>query len=233
MYGFSKSRLQAKSLLPGEAWAEPAGGGAVAAVELARLDGSARLFTALGDDALGHRAYKELRELGVDVAAAFRPEPQRRGLTYLDDSGERTITVIEKKQHPARSDGLPWEELDEIDAIYVCAGGPDAIRAARRARIVVATARELEMLKLARIEFDALVASALDTRERYADGDLDPPPRLVRTAGAGGGAYEPGSGRWDPVELQGTLRDAYGAGDSFAAGLTYALAAGCPVDGAV
>ena len=31
-------------------WAEPAGGGAVAAVQLAKLAGSASFFTALGDD---------------------------------------------------------------------------------------------------------------------------------------------------------------------------------------
>lgn len=217
-----------------EVWAEPAGGGGVAAVELTRLAGSAKLFTALGDDALGHRAHQELRELGVDVEAVFRPAPQRRGFTYLDDSGERTITLIEKKQHPDRSDGLAWEDFDEIDAVYICAGTPDAIRAARQARIVVATARELEMLKHARIELDALVASSLDFSERYSDGELDPSPRLVvRTAGADGGTYEPGNRHWTPAEPAGPPQDAYGAGDSFAAGLTYGLAAGYPVAKAV
>ncbi len=217
-----------------EVWAEPAGGGGVAAVELARLSGHARLFTALGNDALGRRACEELRGLGVSVDATFRPEPQRRGFTYLDDSGERTITVIEKKQHPSRSDELAWDEFGHIDAVYVCAGTPDAIQAARQARIVVATARELEMLKKAHVELDALVASVNDPSEQFSDGGLDPHPRLVvRTAGAEGGTYEPGGGRWTPTPLPGPFCDAYGAGDSFAAGLTYALAASRSVEDAV
>ena len=38
-----------------ERWEEPAGGGAVAAVQLANLNGSVHLFTALGEDELGLR----------------------------------------------------------------------------------------------------------------------------------------------------------------------------------
>ena len=41
-------------------WEAPAGGGAVTAVQLARLAGHATLITALGDDELGHRAADEL-----------------------------------------------------------------------------------------------------------------------------------------------------------------------------
>src|SRR5579871_6355038 len=76
------------------AFEEPAGGGAVAAVQLARLVGEAVLITALGDDELGRRSAERLRELGVDVWAATRAEPTRRALTLLDDAGERTITTI-------------------------------------------------------------------------------------------------------------------------------------------
>ena len=46
-------------------WEEPAGGGAVAAVQLARLAGECLFLTALGDDDLGHRAERELQALGV------------------------------------------------------------------------------------------------------------------------------------------------------------------------
>src|SRR3954451_17149495 len=67
-----------------EAWEEPGGGGAVAAVQLAKLAGSATLFTALGDDRLGHRAYDALTALGVRVETTFRAEPQRRGFVYVD-----------------------------------------------------------------------------------------------------------------------------------------------------
>lgn len=44
----------------GVRWEEPGGGGAVAAVQLARLAGEATFFTAFGDDALGHRAADSL-----------------------------------------------------------------------------------------------------------------------------------------------------------------------------
>src|SRR5580765_8489743 len=53
-------------------WEAPAGGGAVTAVQLAQLAGRATLFTALGDDELGHRAADELGSMGLDVRATFR-----------------------------------------------------------------------------------------------------------------------------------------------------------------
>jgi ribokinase len=61
-----------------ETWQEAAGGGAVAAAQLANLNGSAQLFTSLGDDELGRRAREELAARGVTVHAAAAGEPQRR-----------------------------------------------------------------------------------------------------------------------------------------------------------
>jgi len=60
-----------------ETWEEPGGGGAVAAVQLAKLAGGAVFFTALGNDALGHRAFAELTALGLRVEAAWRDESAR------------------------------------------------------------------------------------------------------------------------------------------------------------
>jgi ribokinase len=77
-----------------------------------------------------------------------------------------------------------------------------------------------------RRELDALVGSSSDVGERYEPGELDPPPRLVvSTSGALGGWAQPG-GPFRAAPLGGPVEDAYGAGDSFAAGLTYALADG-------
>jgi sugar/nucleoside kinase (ribokinase family) len=53
-------------------WEAAAGGGAVIAVQLARLAGGATFFTAFGDDELGHRASTELSAKGLDVRATFR-----------------------------------------------------------------------------------------------------------------------------------------------------------------
>jgi ribokinase len=92
--------------------------------------------------------------------------------------------------------------------------------------VLVATARELPTLRTAGVELDALVASGEDESERYQPGDLEPPPRLVvSTAGALGGWAQPG-GPYKAAASDGPYEDAYGAGDCFAAGLTFALARG-------
>jgi ribokinase len=220
-----------------ETWEEPGGGGAVAAVQLAKLAGDATLYTALGDDELGRRAGRELEELGLRVEAAFRPEPQRRGFVYVDSRGERTITVIGSRLGPSPDDPLAWDELAGVDAVYATAGEPGAIAAARAAGVLVGTARDLPTLRRAGVELDALVGSSSDPGERYEPGDLDPAPRVVvRTAGAAGGTWESRDGRhgaWEATPLPGRIRDAYGCGDSFAAGFTYGLGAGLDVDAAL
>jgi ribokinase len=209
---------------------EPAGGGAVSAVQLAKLAGEATLYTALGDDEFGHRAEDRLRELGLRVRTVWRAEPQRRGFVHLDSNAERTITVIGSRLGPRGDDPLPWHELAETDAVYFTAGDVGAARAARAAGVMVSTARGLDTLAQAGIELDALVSSSRDAGERYDAGDLNPPPRLViRTAGSSGGKFETADGRhgsWGATPPPGPPRDAYGCGDSFAAGVTYGLGAG-------
>jgi ribokinase len=213
-----------------EAWEEPGGGGAVSAVQLARLAGNALFVTALGDDELGHRAYEELERLGVRVEVAWRTEPQRRAFVYVDSAGERTITVIGERLGPRREDPLPWDELGGMDAVYFTAGDAAAARAARAARTLVASARGREVLAEAGVQLDALVSSARDAGERYEPGELEPPPRLVvRTEGQAGGEFVTADGRrgrWPPVAPAGRPADAYGAGDCFAAGLTFGLGQG-------
>ena len=217
-----------------ETWDEPAGGGAVAAVQLANLNGSCRFYTALGDDELGGRAIDELAAYGVTVHAARPAEPTRRALTHVDGNGERTITVLGRKLLPSGEDGeLPWEELARCDAVYFVAGDVPALRAARRARTLVATARELATLQRGDVEIDLLVGSGEDHGERYEPGMLDPEPKIVvTTAGSLGGWIRPG-GPYRAAPLPGPVEDAYGCGDCFAAGTTYGLAEGRPVDEAV
>jgi ribokinase len=211
-----------------ETWQEAAGGGADAAVQLRKLAGSALLITALGDDALGHRALDEVTGRGVRVETVWREEPQRRAVCFLDDAGERTIALLGPKLAPHGSDPLPWHELEQVDGVYFTGGDADAVRAARQAKVLVASARELPVLREARVELDVLVASAADRGEQYAGG-LEPPPRyVVRTEGARGGTVEPG-GRFPPGDVPRSLVDSYGAGDAFAAGLTYGLAGRMPI----
>jgi ribokinase len=220
-----------------ESWAEAAGGGGVASVQLARLAGSCTLFTALGRDDLGDAALAQLAGLGVRVEAVRHVEPQRRGFTFVDTRGERTITIIGEKHIPRGGDSLPWGELADTDAVYFVSGDAAAAKAARRARVLVATARSLPVLREAGVELDALVRSLRDPSERYESGDLQPEPRLVvATSGQEGGSWRASDGRagtYVPAPLPGPIVDAYGAGDSFAAGLTFALGRGDEAEHAV
>ena len=217
-----------------ETWEEPAGGGAVAAVQLANLNGSALLFTALGDDELGRRSRKELESRGVTVHTAQPRSTTRRAFTHVDEVGERTITVLGDKLLPSGEDeSLPWETLAHCDAVYFVSGDVAALRAARRAPVLVATARELPTLRRGDVEIDLLVGSGEDDRERYEPGMLDPAPRIVvTTAGSLGGWVQPG-GPYLAAPVPGPVDDAYGCGDCFAAGIAFALAQGKAVDEAV
>jgi ribokinase len=203
-----------------ETFQEPAGGGSVAAVQLTKLAGGCDFYTALGDDDLGHRAAKRLEQLGLTVHVQWKGAPTRRGFVYLDDAGERTITVIGERLHP-----IGPLEIDH-DCVYFTAGDVAAVQSARRAGVLVATVRAGESLQQAGVELDVLVGSGEDPGERFDQADLEPAPKLVvATAGGLGGWARPG-GPFRAAPLPGDVVDAYGCGDSFAAGLTFALARG-------
>ncbi len=118
-----------------DAFEEPAGGGAVAAVQLARLAGTSSLFTVLGEDETGRASRLRLGELGVRVldepAAKRTLEPAvegkageppgetrgwsreepvaraatRRAVTIVDEQRERTITTFGERLDPAGDSG--------------------------------------------------------------------------------------------------------------------------------
>jgi ribokinase len=212
---------------------EPAGGGAVAAVQLARLAGEAVLVTALGDDDRGHRSVERLRELGVHVWGSRSTAPTRTAITLVDDARERTITTFGSRLEPTIEDAtIPWRELAEMDAVYFTAGDVGALRAARAAGVLVSSPRALHALGDG-IPLDALVLSADDAFERREATLAEQDARLVvLTEGRHGGTYrerDGNSGKWPAAELPGEPRDSYGCGDSFAAGLTYGLGAGLAV----
>lgn len=212
-----------------------AGGGAVVAVQLARLLGRpVPFFTALGRDASGERAAAELTALGLELHVAWREAPSRRAITFVDGDGERTITVIGERLHPGAADPLPWQLLADCDGVFVTAADAEALRLARRARLLAATPRvRLPLLQQSGVQLDALIGSGLDPAERYRPGDLSLEPALViATEGAAGGRVSPGE-RFAAPERQRPVQDTYGAGDSFAAGVTAGLAAGWSVAEAI
>jgi ribokinase len=218
-----------------EWWEEPAGGAAIAAVQALRLGADVELFVAVGADAVGAAAVERFRELGLTVHAVARGA-QRRAFIQLDPTGERTIVTLGERTVPSGADPLPWERLADCDGVYFTGGDAEALRAARAARVLVATPRAGAALGESGVALDVLVRSASDAGEAVGEG-LDPPPRyVVSTSGAEGGRWvgaDDTTGRWRAAELPGPRGDAYGAGDSFAGALTWALATGRDIEGAL
>jgi len=217
---------------------EPAGGGAVAAVQLARLAGEAVLITALGEDELARRSLVRLGELGVKVWAAARPGAEtRKAVTLVDGEGERTITTFGPRLQPRGDDEQsPWHELEGMDAVYFTAGDLGALQAARTARVLVASPRARDALGHG-VALDALVLSGEDAIERReATRAREEAELVVSTEGERGGSYRARtgpSGAWPAASPPADPVDSYGCGDSFAAGLTYGLGAGMTIPGAL
>jgi len=201
-----------------EVWEEPAGGGAVVASQLARLAGGCDFFTALGGDELGHAAESSLRRLGVDVQVEWaETSSTRRAWVHVDRDGERTITVLGDKLLPGAPAGI-----EGYDLVFFVSGTAEALRAARGARFLAATLRELPTLQAAGVPLDLLVGSATDPGERY-EGTIDAATVVLTESEAGGIAN---GERYAAAPLPGPVADSYGAGDSFAAALAFALARG-------
>jgi ribokinase len=201
-----------------EVWSEPAGGGAVVARQLALLAGRCELFTAFGRDEAGRSAARRLAELGIDTHVQHPGSSNtRRAWTHVDGDGERTITVLGDKLLPFGS--LP---LEGYDLVFFVSGDAEALRSARKSRFLATTMREQPLLHEAGVRIDLMAGSANDPREQY-DGSLDV-GLVVQTDGPNGGIAN--GERFDAVEPPGPVVDTYGAGDSFAAALAFALAGG-------
>jgi ribokinase len=212
-----------------------AGGGAVvAAAALAQHGADVVFYGAVGSDAIGEAAVRELTARGITVHAARRPGPTREVLTLLDPRGERTILPIGERIQPEGGDPLEWDRLSTADAVYVTAADAGALEHARAARFVVATPRLREGLERPSVQIDALVFSASDKLEVGWAQQLEPDVRvMVGTEGGDGGRWWGESeGRWAAVPPPGPVRDSYGCGDAFAAGVTYGLAGGRSIAGA-
>jgi ribokinase len=215
----------------GSGFSRAAGGGGVVAGVLAELGAEVDFYTALGDDSHGRAAVEQLLQRGVRMHVVWRQEPTRRAVTLLQDGGERTIVTIGKRLDPLGSDDLDWERLRAADGVYVTAGDADALRRAREAQVVVASPRARIAMRSGASELDAMVFSSHDRDERdWAQRSAEHARLLVATEGAAGGRWWVISeGRWKAVPPPGAVRDAYGCGDSFAAGFTYGLAGGLSV----
>lgn len=201
-----------------DVWSDPAGGGAVVARQLALLAGRCELFTAFGRDEAGRAAVRRLAELGIDTHVQHpNDSPTRRAWTHLDGDGERTITVLGDKLLPYGP--LP---LEDYDLVFFVSGDVEALRSARRSRFVATTMREQPVLHEADVHIDLMSGSANDPTEHY-DGTLDVGV-VVLTDGPNGGTAN--GEHFGAAAAPSPIVDTYGAGDSFAAALAFALARG-------
>ena len=214
---------------------EPAGAGAVIAVQLAQLLGRpVHFFTALGRDSVGEACVQRLKERGIEVHVAWRDGPTRRGISLVDGGGDRGITVIGDRLTPVLSDPLPWDVLQQCDGAFITAADAALVQAARSVPVLAATPRVgLAVLESAGVQIDALIGSGLDPAELVAPGDLALSPRVqISTEGAAGGLISTGD-RYSASALPGPFVETYGCGDSFAAGVFAGLAAQWPLKTAI
>lgn len=206
-------------------WEEVAGGGSVAAMQLAKLNGNCLFFTSIGSDEIGVRAVAQLQESGVEVFASVQDnQPTKSIFVDVDSQDERTITVVGNLKPSGLDTSLPWDKLATMDAIYFVSGDEASLELARQAKILVSTARILPLLKSTGTQLDALVTSSKDVGEIFYPGELTPAPKLVVTThGTEGGVVGNGMTYDSETVSDANLIDTYGCGDSFAAGLTYGL----------
>ncbi|HEU4728433.1 MAG TPA: PfkB family carbohydrate kinase [Kofleriaceae bacterium] len=204
------------------------GGGGIAFFQLVRSDAAVHLFTALGNDDAARFVERQIGATRATIHAVRRSEPHTRDVVMIGPDGERTIVVVGEPLHPRADDPLPWDLLDDIDAVYFTAQDPALLVRARRARVLVVAARRRECIAAAGVEVDAIVGSRVDPRERGARRDYPVPPvALVMTDGPRGGTVETAGGiaQFPSPRVEATA-GSYGAGDSFAGALTYYLAVG-------
>lgn len=215
---------------------EPAGGGAVVAIALARAGAEVVFFTALAQDTEGEATRARMAEEHVDLRVGVRGGRQARAMTILDDSGDRTIIVSQPNEYPRSDDPIGWEDLDSCTAVYATCGEPTGIQEARRAGILVCSARQLDALVESGVKADVVIGSLSDRGEQIDFRVLGKHTKaIVLTDGERGGRWmsTDDSGLWARQELPGETGDTYGAGDTFAAGLTYALGRGLGMHDAV
>lgn len=208
------------------------GGGALAFAQLARSDAEVHFFTAVGSDDAGALVRERLeRGPRVFVHAAVRDVPHPRVVVMVDAGGRRTIVVTAEPLQPSGDDALPWASLDGFDAVYFTGSEPRSLALARAARRLVVTARRRPTLTAAGVAADVVVGSASDPRE---DAPLEAyaprPGALVLTDGPRAiRVFSPQLRLVDAPAPVAAPRGDYGAGDSFAAALTYFVATGADV----
>ena len=204
----------------------PAGGGGVIAKTLREIThGDVHFFTSLGNDFYGGQTKEIFEKMGIKLHVAWRKSPTRKGFSLVDNTGERSITIIGDRLNPTSKDNLNWNLLKEMDGIFITAGDEDIFRKSRTCPILCSTPRVgIETINNSKVFLDALIGSNLDPNEIFSTSDLTNTPQvIIKTEGKDGGILFPG-GRFEAEHNDSPIIDSYGCGDSFAAGIIFGLA---------
>ena len=204
----------------------PAGGGGVIAKTLREITTSdVHFFTSLGNDFYGNQTKKIFKEMGIELHIAWRNSPTRRGFSLVDNTGERSITIVGDRLAPTSKDNLNWQLLKEMDGIFITAGDEEIFKKSRLCNTLCATPRAgIKTINNSKVLLDALIGSNLDPDEAFSLTDLTTNPKLIiKTEGKDGGILIPG-GRFKSIYKKSPIIDSYGCGDSFAAGIIFGLA---------
>jgi ribokinase len=211
------------------------GGGGIAFFQFTQSDAELHLFTAIGIDEAAVFVYDAVASTRATVHAALRTTTHTRDVVVVTPDGERTIVVVGEPLHVKRDDRLSWDILATCDAVYFTGQDPDSLAEARGAKLLAVTARRAQALAASGVTADIVIGSANDPREASKLSDYAHPPRaLVMTEGAAGGYVETASGttRFAAAPAPSPIAGPYGAGDTFAAALTWYVARGLPIDAA-
>ena len=206
---------------------EPAGAGAVIAVTMSKLLSTpVDFFTALGKDEIGEKSNQRLKQLGVKTHVAWVDQPTRRGISFVDQHGDRAITVIGDRLEPKSTDKLPWEIFSNINGVFVTATDSKGLENCRKASVLLATPRlTVAVIEKSKIQLDCLIGSAYDQNEKVDTNQLSKKPKLVIKTEADEGCRVMPDKRYKAVRLSEPVIDTYGCGDTFAAAFSLALTA--------
>ncbi|MBF0353877.1 MAG: hypothetical protein HQL43_01405 [Alphaproteobacteria bacterium] len=212
------------------------GGGANAAVALARAGDTALLVSALGNDLAGEALKGELLALGVDLSLTLRLEDDSsRSIVMTDTMGERSIVNLQRLME---SDP-PWRILKaDADALYVRSRQEGLASLLSKMADRMTVVAHVPPTAPASVPAQILVGSESDLDQAFladpfAKGRTVSAGRLtwiVITRGSKGAeAFGPDGAHLTQPARQVDVVDSTGAGDAFAAGLTHALARHLPM----
>ena len=213
------------------------GGGANAAVALARAGHHVRLVSTVADDEDGGQAVAFAQAAGLDTGLIQRrPGGSRRTLIFIDPTGERLVLSLDPG--PLVLPSLPPPSGDEIEGLYVRTPYPGAADWAEACCGPVVAHWPCPGFAG---PCDVLVASADDCdaptlAEPFRAGRAQVGVRLSAFVITHGGGVVVAHGERGEVRVEPSpapVLDATGAGDVFAAGLLDALTHGAGLEPAL